>query len=79
MKLLSLKKINRINSGIKAIAEVLLDDGKIIKDIFIIKGDDGYYIALKNKLLNKKNLTDNFLKTLEKTILDDYNKKREEE
>ncbi len=46
MKINSMKTVNKDGSRIRAIASVVLDNNEVIKDIRIVEGDSGLFIAM---------------------------------
>ena len=72
-------------SNMKALASVVLDDCFIVRDIRVIEGNNGLFVAMPGKL-NKEGKEENVVfptnkemrEKLETAIMDEYNRKIEE-
>ena len=56
------KKIEKENSRMKGIAEILLDDMIAIHDIRIISGDNGLFVAMPSRKTPTRLLLKNIIK-----------------
>ena len=83
MKLTSVKvkKIEKENSRMKGIAEILLDDMIAIHDIRIISGDNGLFVAMPSRKTPTGDYRDivhpisqEARDIIEKAIVEEYNK-----
>lgn len=75
------KKIEKENSRMKGIAEILLDDMIAIHDIRIISGDNGLFVAMPSRKTPTGDYRDivhpisqEARDIIEKAILEEYNK-----
>lgn len=75
------KKIEKENSRMKGIAEILLDDMIAIHDIRIISGDNGLFVAMPSRKTPTGDYRDivhpisqEARDIIEKAIIDEYNK-----
>ncbi|MEG2620490.1 MAG: septation regulator SpoVG [Bacilli bacterium] len=75
------KKIEKENSRMKATASVVLDDCFKVRDIRIIEGEEGLFIAMPSRKLEEGKYRDVAHPTnpetrdvFSKAILDEYNK-----
>ena len=75
------KKIEKENSRMKGIAEILLDDMIAIHDIRIISGDNGLFVALPSRKTPTGDYRDivhpisqEARDIIEKAIVEEYNK-----
>lgn len=75
------KKIEKENSRMKGIAEILLDDMIAIHDIRIISGDNGLFVAMPSRKTPTGDYRDivhpisqEARDILEKAIVEEYNK-----
>ena len=77
----TVKKIDKENSRMKGIAEILLDDMIAIHDIRIISGDNGLFVAMPSRKTPTGDYRDivhpisqEGREIVEKAILDEFNK-----
>ena len=77
----NVKKIEKENSRMKGIAEILLDDMIAIHDIRIISGDNGLFIAMPSRKTPTGDYRDivhpisqEARDIIEKAIVEEYNK-----
>ena len=75
------KKIEKENSRMKGIAEILLDDMIAIHDIRIISGDNGLFVAMPSRKTPTGDYRDivhpisqEAREIIEKAIVEEYNK-----
>lgn len=75
------KKIEKENSRMKGIAEILLDDMLAIHDIRIISGDNGLFVAMPSRKTPTGDYRDivhpisqEARDIIEKAIIEEYNK-----
>lgn len=75
------KKIEKENSRMKGIAEILLDDMIAIHDIRIISGDNGLFVAMPSRKTPTGDYRDivhpisqEARDIIEKAIIEEYNK-----
>ena len=75
------KKIEKENSRMKGIAEILLDDMLAIHDIRIISGDNGLFVAMPSRKTPTGDYRDivhpisqDARDMIEKAIIEEYNK-----
>ena len=75
------KKIEKENSRMKGIAEILLDDMIAIHDIIIISGDNGLFVAMPSRKTPTGDYRDivhpisqEARDIIEKAIVEEYNK-----
>ena len=75
------KKIEKENSRMKGIAEILLDDMIAIHDIRIISGDNGLFVAMPSRKTPSGDYRDivhpisqEARDIIEKAIVEEYNK-----
>lgn len=75
------KKIEKENSRMKGIAEILLDDMIAIHDIRIISGDNGLFVAMPSRKIPTGDYRDivhpisqEARDIIEKAIVEEYNK-----
>ena len=75
------KKIEKENSRMKGIAEILLDDMIAIHDIRIIEGDNGLFVAMPSRKTPTGDYRDivhpisqEARDIIEKAIVEEYNK-----
>ena len=75
------KKIEKENSRLKGIAEILLDDMIAIHDIRIISGDNGLFVAMPSRKTPTGDYRDivhpisqEARDIIEKAIVEEYNK-----
>lgn len=75
------KKIEKENSRMKGIAEILLDDMIAIHDIRIISGDNGLFVAMPSRKTPTGDYRDivhpisqEARDIIEKSIVEEYNK-----
>ena len=75
------KKIEKENSRMKGIAEILLDDMIAIHDIRIISGDNGLFVAMPSRKTPTGDYRDRVhpisqeaRDIIEKAIVEEYNK-----
>ena len=75
------KKIEKENSRMKGIAEILLDDMIAIHDIRIISGDNGLFVAMPSRKTPTSDYRDivhpisqEARDIIEKAIVEEYNK-----
>ena len=80
----NVKKIEKENSRMKGIAEILLDDMIAIHDIRIISGDNGLFVAMPSRKTAAGDYRDivhpispEGREMIEKAILAEYNKEVE--
>lgn len=78
---LKVKKIEKENSRMKGIAEILLDDMIAIHDIRIISGDNGLFVAMPSRKTPTGDYRDivhpisqEARDIIEKAIVEEYNK-----
>ena len=77
----NVKKIEKENSRMKGIAEILLDDMIAIHDIRIISGDNGLFVAMPSRKTPTGDYRDivhpisqEARDIIEKAIVEEYNK-----
>ena len=77
----TVKKIDKENSRMKGIAEILLDDMIAIHDIRIISGDNGLFVAMPSRKTPTGDYRDivhpisqEARDIIEKAIVEEYNK-----
>ena len=77
----TVKKIEKENSRMKGIAEILLDDMIAIHDIRIISGDNGLFVAMPSRKTPTGDYRDivhpisqEARDIIEKAIVEEYNK-----
>ena len=78
---LKVKKIEKENSRMKGIAEILIDDMIAIHDIRIISGDNGLFVAMPSRKTPTGDYRDivhpisqEARDIIEKAIVEEYNK-----
>ncbi len=81
----NVKKYDKEDSKMKGIASVLIDDCFVIRDIRIIEGNDGLFIAMPSRRKNDGEYQDvahpinaETRKMFEDAIFEEYNKVEEE-
>ena len=82
----NVKKYDKEESKMKGIASVLIDDCFVIRDIRIIEGNDGLFIAMPSRKTNNDEyhdiahpITQECRKMFEEAIVEEYNNLKEDE